>query len=131
MGFTKTKNMATVQTLQLEGKTFVVLEVSEYERLRAAAGLSNVGPPLPAADANDRLPAVAFGRASLAQKLVSQRRAAGLSIEQLARRAKVSAKTIKAIESGEKSASVAAVDRIDRVLGKSPNGPGRKEPSAR
>jgi DNA-binding XRE family transcriptional regulator len=72
--------------------------------------------PLPTPDADGNYPAVAFGRASLARKLVSQRRAAGLSIQQLARKAKVSAKTMQDLESGAKAANVSAIDKIDRVL---------------
>jgi len=71
---------------------------------------------MPQSDLDAQYPAIEYGRASLARKLISLRSAAGLSIEQLARKAKVSAKTIKDIESGVKPVNVAAVDRIDRVL---------------
>jgi transcriptional regulator with XRE-family HTH domain len=61
-------------------------------------------------------PAIDYGRASLAKKLSGQRRKAGLSVEQLAKKAKVSVQTVHQLERGEKPASIAAIDRIDRVL---------------
>jgi DNA-binding XRE family transcriptional regulator len=105
-----------VQTLSLGGKTFVVLEAEEYEKLRAAARSFDDGPELPTPDANGHYPAIEYGRASLARKLIARRRKAGLSIEQLARKAKVSVQMIRRLEEGKSSVNVGAVDKLDRAL---------------
>jgi DNA-binding XRE family transcriptional regulator len=105
-----------VQTLRLAGKTFVVLEVEEYQRLRAAATTANNGPPLPGPDAKGYYPAIEYATASLARKLIARRKKAGLSVEQLARKARVSAQMIRRLESGTSHPSVVAVDKLDRAL---------------
>jgi DNA-binding XRE family transcriptional regulator len=105
-----------VQTLQLNGKKFVVVAADEYRRLIDAAFQASDGPPLPTPDANGHVPAIEYGRASLARKVIARRKKAGWTVEQLARKAKVRVDVIRNLERGESSPSVAAVDRIDRAL---------------
>ena len=104
---------STIQTLELGGKRFVVLEASEYEQLRSAAG---EGPALPRADANGHVPALEYTRKSMAREVVSRRKKAGWTVEQLARKAKVRLEVVRNLERGESNTSVTAVDRIDRAL---------------
>jgi hypothetical protein len=105
-----------VQTLHIDGKTYVVVEAAEYQRLLAAAVEDADGPPLPKFDERGRAPALEYARASLARKLIVRRRKAGWTVEQLARNAKVRADVVRNLERGEANTSVAAVDRIDRAL---------------
>ena len=107
--------VSNVQTLQLGGKKFVVIELEEFDRLRAAAS-DAAGPPLPTPNAQGRTPAIEYARASLARKLITGRRKAGWTVEQLAKKAKVRVEVIEKLERGDSSPNVAAVDRIDRAL---------------
>lgn len=107
---------AEVQTLDLAGKRFVVLEASEYERLRAAAQLPHAGPELPKPDGRDYVPAIAYSRAAIAREIIARRRKAGLSVQALARKAKVKVATIERLEEGKTSVNVSAVDKLDKAL---------------
>jgi len=89
-----------VQTLTLAGKTFVILERSEYERLQAVARTAEDAalPALPEPDSRGNYPAVPYARASLA------------------RRAGIRQETLSRLEKGESTPDVATVDKIVRVL---------------
>lgn len=102
----------------LAGKTFVILEQSEYERLRSRAQPADDAelPPLPAPDAKGNYPALPYARASLARKIIRRRRAAGLSQVALARRAGIRAETLNRLEQGHHTPTVATVDKLDRAL---------------
>lgn len=108
----------TVQTMKLLGKTFVILEKTEYERMRTLArvALEGEGPPLPSPDSRGNYPAVEFARASLARKIIKRRRAAGLSQAGLARRARIRPETLNRIERGKTSPDVGTVEKIVRAL---------------
>ena len=73
-------------------------------------------PPLPKADANGNYPAVEYARVSLARDIIRDRRAAGLTQQELAKRARTRQETVSRIESGKYTASVKLIDRIDAVL---------------
>jgi ribosome-binding protein aMBF1 (putative translation factor) len=105
-----------VQTLELAGRQFVVLEAGEYERLKAAADSSSDGPRLPKPDRRGYVPAIEYSRASIARELIARRRKAGLSVAELARKAKVGVQTLRRLEEGKSIPSVAAVDKLDRAL---------------
>ena len=64
----------------------------------------------------DNLPAIEFGRASLARKIVRRRRAAGLSQVELARRARIRPETLNRIERGKVTPAIRTVERIVRAL---------------
>lgn len=106
--------MAT-QSIEFDGKPYVILPRDEYDRLTTLAKAADL-PPLPTPDANGNYPAVEYARASLARKIIRDRVAAGLSQRQLALRAGVRVETLCRIETGKHSPSVASVDKIDRAL---------------
>ena len=111
--------MATeIATVTLAGKTFVILEQSEYERLRSRAQPTGEEqlPPLPPPDAKGNYPALPYARASLARKIIRRRQAAGLSQVELARRAGIRPETLNRLEQGRHTPTVATVDKLDRAL---------------
>lgn len=105
-------------TIQLEGRQFVVIPQEEYEQLvsRRAAGEDLDLPALPKPLPNGNFDAVAFARASLARKLIMERRAAGLTQAELARRAGVRPETLNRIEKLKLTPSVATVEKLDRAM---------------
>jgi DNA-binding XRE family transcriptional regulator len=103
------------QTVSLGGRKFVIEEKAEYDRLWHLAS-ADAEPVLPEADEEGNLPAAAFARASLARKIIRQRRAAGLSQVELARRARIRPETLNRIERGKVTPAVRTVERIARVL---------------
>jgi DNA-binding XRE family transcriptional regulator len=111
---------STVQTLTLGRKRFVVIPETEYQRLtrnRSQGSPADAGlPPLPSADAEGNVPAVEYARASLARKIITARRAAGLSQAELARRAGVRPETLNRIERGRNTPDTATIAKISRVL---------------
>lgn len=107
-----------VQTLNLAGKKFVVLERGEYERLRALerdaaeAGL----PSWPPADAKGNRPALEFMRVSIARDIIKERTALGLTQDQLAKLAGIRQETLCRLETGKQAPNVRTVDKIDQAL---------------
>ncbi|MFZ4574579.1 MAG: helix-turn-helix transcriptional regulator [Phycisphaerales bacterium] len=99
-------------TLNLDGREYVVVLRQEYDRLR---GLANL-PTLPNPDKDGNMPAVAFGRASLARKIIRGRIEVGMSQKELAAAAGIRVETLCRIETGKHSASVPTIDKIDRAL---------------
>jgi DNA-binding XRE family transcriptional regulator len=73
-------------------------------------------PPLPRPDKNGNFSAVEFARISLARDIIRDRRAAGLTQQELANSVGARQETISRIETGKHTASVQLVDKIDRVL---------------
>jgi ribosome-binding protein aMBF1 (putative translation factor) len=73
-------------------------------------------PTLPKLDAKGNYPAIPYARASLARKLIRRRCAAGLTQEELAKRAKVRLETLRRIERAEYSPDVSTVEEIVRAL---------------
>jgi len=76
-----------INEIHLAGKTFVVVEKGYFDRIRRQAGeaFENDLPPLPKPDADGNYPAVEYARASIARSLIRDRRAAGLSQQELSR----------------------------------------------
>jgi DNA-binding XRE family transcriptional regulator len=105
------------QILELSGKQYVVIEREEFERLTKCAG--NEGdplPPLPLPDANGNYPAIAYGRALLARRIVAARNLAGWTQTELARRAGVRKETIHRIEAGKNNADESTFKKIERAF---------------
>lgn len=96
----------SVQTVELDGKRFVILPEDEFRRLTA----------LPMADTAGRRPAVASLRAVLARDIVRDRERVGWSQAELARRAKIRVETLNRIETGKHTPSVATIEKIDAAL---------------
>jgi DNA-binding XRE family transcriptional regulator len=113
-----TSMSARVQTLNLAGKKFVVLERGEYDRLRALdrdpndAGL----PPWPPANSKGNRPALEFMRVSIARDIIKERTALGLTQVQLAKLAGIRQETLCRLETGKQAPNVRTVDKIDQAL---------------
>jgi DNA-binding XRE family transcriptional regulator len=101
-----------IQTLTIEGQRFVVIPENQFRQL---AG-ENWEPPLPATDAEGNYPAVESARIVLARQMIRRRRAAGLTQNELAKRAGVRVETLSRLENGKHSPNVATVDKIVRAL---------------
>jgi DNA-binding XRE family transcriptional regulator len=113
--------MLVLQRIELEGKRFVVLPETEYDRLCREAGeavpmLDEELPPLPKPDKNGRIPALQFARISLARDLIRQRKNAGLTQQRLADLAGIRQETLSRIENGKHTANPRTVDKILRVI---------------
>ena len=109
---------ARVQTLNLVGTEFVVLERTEYERLRAlerSAGEAAL-PPWPPADAEGSRPALEFVRVSIARDIINERTALGLTQQELAKLAGIRQETLCRLETGKQAPNVRTVDKIDQAL---------------
>jgi DNA-binding XRE family transcriptional regulator len=95
--------------LELAGARYVVLKESVFEMLCQKAGVDAA----PAAPTAERLaPALDLDRASLAEKLVQRRQAAGLSQAELARRAGIRAETLNRIERGHTDPDFSTVRKL-------------------
>lgn len=106
------------QVLSVGGKRFVVIEEEEYQALQERAGLADGLPPLPAADKDGNVPALEYARASLARKIITERRRLGLSQVELAKRAGMNVETLNRIERAAVTGSVTTVAKIDQALSK-------------
>ncbi|MGA2439548.1 MAG: helix-turn-helix transcriptional regulator [Tepidisphaeraceae bacterium] len=105
------------QILELAGKQFVVIERKEFERLTGRP--INTGgplPPLPAPDANGNYPAIAYGRALLARRIVAARNRARWTQAELARRAGVRKETIHRIEAGKNNPDESTFIKIEKAF---------------
>lgn len=110
----QTENGAAAQYRTIGGKRMVVLEESEYQRLKQKADEWEPLLPEPLADGN--YPAREYMLASIARSIIRQRRRVGLTQIELARRAGIRPETLSRIEQAKASPSVATVERIDRAL---------------
>jgi DNA-binding XRE family transcriptional regulator len=112
--------MIGLQRIEVEGKRFVLLEETKYERLCREAGeaAADTGemPPLPKPDKQGRVPALEYARASLARDLIRDRKGVGLSQEGLAHLAGIRQETLSRIETGKHTASPGTVDKIMRAV---------------
>ncbi len=106
------------QIIRHNGKRYALVEPAELRRLEklAAAAQGAELPAWPVADAGGNRPAVEFARVSIARKIIEQRRALGLSQQELARLARVRQETISRLESGKHSPTIRTVDKIDAAL---------------
>jgi len=93
--------------VELDGTSYVILRESAFDELCRRAGVA-ASPAENAADA----PADQLDRASLAEKLIRRRRAAGLSQAELARRAGIRPETLNRIERGRTNPDFATVRKL-------------------
>lgn len=110
-----------VGQLTIGGRKFMVIEESEYARLLASstgnkAVTDRELPPLPEPDARGNVPAMEYARASLARRLIIERKSRGWSQTELARRAGVRVETINRLEKARNTADRATVRRIENAL---------------
>lgn len=100
------------QTLDIDGKRYVVIPQEEFERLSRAARL----PALPEPSKHGNYPAVAYARASLARKIILRRESLGWSQTELARRAGIRKETLCRLETGKVTPTIATVEKIETAL---------------
>lgn len=115
-----------VKILELSGKRWAIMPEREYKtmaararRIRRNSGegrLAKVLPELPPPDAHGNYPAVEYGRASLARKIIRARRQAGLDQAGLAGLASVKLALLERIEKGDVTPDARTIDRIHRAL---------------
>lgn len=110
-----------VQQLSIDGKQYVLLPQSEYDKLRDRAGveaeLTEEGlPPLPKPDKKGRFPAEEYAKISLARDIIRGRRQSRLSQQQLADLAGIRQETLSRIETGKHKASIRTVEKIELAL---------------
>ena len=103
-----------MQTLELDGRRYVVVPEEEYRRMATAAGAEI--PPFPEQRADGNYPAIEAARASIARTIIRGRSEAGWSQAELARRAKIQPATLNRIERAKVTADQASVARIARAL---------------
>jgi predicted transcriptional regulator len=73
---------------------------------------------MPKPDSEGNVPAVEYGRASLARKLIRDRRRVGLTQTELARRAGIRAETLCRIEKGRSTPDMTTFKKVHRALEK-------------
>jgi len=72
--------------------------------------------PLPKPDEEGNVPALEYVRASIARDIIRERKALGLTQEQLAKQSGVRQETICRLETGLHSPTVRTVEKIERAL---------------
>jgi len=107
---------ATPEYLTRNGRRLVVLEESEYERLRLRA--DEWEPLMPEPLPNGNYPAAEALAVIQARNILRARRKLGLSQVELARRAGIRPETLNRIEQGRNKPSVPTIAKIDRALKK-------------
>jgi DNA-binding XRE family transcriptional regulator len=115
------ETMIGLQRIEVEGKRFVLLPETEYDRLCRGAGEAVAMedeelPALPKPDKHGRFPALQYARISLARDLIRDRKGVGLSQQQLAELAGIRQETLSRIETGKHTASQRTVEKIMRVI---------------
>ncbi len=104
----KTDLPIACRRLELDGVRYVILRESVFDGVCRRAGVRTKGPM----DDGTQEGSLSFDRASLAEKLVRRRRAAGLSQAELARRAGVRPETLNRIERGHTEPDFATVRKL-------------------
>ncbi len=98
-------------TITIQGQRYVVIPEKEYKSL-----VKGQFPALPKADRKGRRPAVETARAIMAQQLIKDRKQAGLSQIELAKRAGLRQETISRIESGKVTPTIKTMQALEKVL---------------
>jgi DNA-binding XRE family transcriptional regulator len=104
-----------MQTIQLDGKAYVILERERYDELTTRAKACDL-PPLPEADAEGNRPAAEFLRVSLARDTIRERAELGLTQRELAKLAGIRVETLCRLEAAKHVPSVVTMEKIDRAL---------------
>lgn len=113
--------MFKIQMIDMDGARLVVLREQDYNELTKAAGRASEGdglPKFPKADKDGNVPALEYGRVSIARDIIRQRKELGLSQQELAKLAGVRQETVSRIETGKHSAGVRTIDLFAKVFAK-------------
>jgi DNA-binding XRE family transcriptional regulator len=102
----KTRPAIDCRRVELDGIRYVILHENAFDYLCEKAGVCPNGAPA------DETSEGNLDRASLAEKLVRRRQAAGLSQAELARRAGVRPETLNRIERGRTTPDFATVRKL-------------------
>jgi ribosome-binding protein aMBF1 (putative translation factor) len=111
------------RNITLDGKEYMLVPRKMWEKLtrRPAAGAAkSLKPPAPLPDGSYGLEHV---RISLANKVASRRRAAGLTQAQLAQLARIRVETISRLENGLHMPSAKTFDKIEQALNRAARRP--------
>jgi ribosome-binding protein aMBF1 (putative translation factor) len=102
--------MHKLNTIVIEKKRYVVIPEAEYKILTAGA------PPLPPKRPNGNYPALEAIGATIAQSIVRDRQAAGMSQKQLAEAAGIRAEVLNRAERGVNVPSIRTLTKIENAL---------------
>ncbi|HWB52924.1 MAG TPA: helix-turn-helix transcriptional regulator [Tepidisphaeraceae bacterium] len=105
------------QTLEIQGRQYVLLPLEEFEQLCRAAGRDEL-PQLPARFSDGTRPAAETVRVLLAQRIVKARNAAGISQAEMARLAGMQVATLNRIERAKVMPDAKTVAKIEKALKK-------------
>ena len=112
--------LAAPEYLTRNGRRMVILDESEYQRLRLKA--DEWEPLMPEPLPSGNYPATEALAVIQARNILHARRKLGLSQVELARRAGIRAETLNRIEQGRNKPSVPTIAKIDRALKKAEGG---------
>jgi DNA-binding XRE family transcriptional regulator len=106
--------MSVVQTLDIQGKKFVLIPETEYRRLtkRPVSAI----PTMPPISSDGTYPAAEAMRAMMARKIIAARNAVGLSQAALARKAGIRVETLNRLEKGKHTPDLATMAKINKAL---------------
>jgi len=108
----------SVRNLTLGGKRYVLVPLSQWKAMQRNSLLGD-GKPLKLPPIVDGRYTIEHVRISLANRVIQQRKALGLTQVQLARRARVRVETISRLENALHMPSVATFGRIEKALKRS------------
>jgi len=103
--------------VRIKGKRYALIEPAELRRLKRLAALQEAELPVyPPADSVGKRPAVESATVAIARGIIRRRQAAGLTQQDLARRAGVRHETVCRIETGKHYPTMRTAEKIERAL---------------
>lgn len=97
----------------LDNREYVIMSRTEFERLAERAKAADL-PPLPKSGRRRTVPAIEYGRASLARKIIARRAEAGLNQRELAALAGIAFEQLNRIERGKVTPTLRTIESIER-----------------
>jgi mRNA interferase RelE/StbE len=113
-----------MNSITLEGKTYALVPMEEYELLMAGA------PALPPADKEGNRPAVAFVEASIARDLVKMRTSLGLTQKAMADLAGIRVEVLNRAERGAVVPTVRTLQKIEAAFHRASKASNRRKRTA-
>lgn len=105
----------TMQTIEIDGKTLVLLTKEAFDEIMEKAGIL---PPLPPKTQRGNYPAIEACDVLIARKIISRRIKAGWTQKELAKRSGIRLETISRLEGAKHSPTRETITRIDSALAK-------------